>query len=300
MPTCTKVALADYVSQSQAQATLSTSILQYQEVTATQFWVVNYDSPANCILALIATDGTNTIPSIGQSHPDDSSLYVNKVQAKPNGDTAQSFLVEVDYSDQVQQNPLEVPAAIAWDFDEATQPYFLDNDPSGPKPCVNSAGEPFETLLEREAGKIKCTIVKNQASYNPTQAVTYSEAVNSDSFSLDGVTISEGQAKMKAITGGAKTTVNIGGTDVTYRPVTYTIHFREDWNDVIEDRGYHESDGSGKLKEINKGTPPIKPDKPWPLDGSGGAKPNATDTPETITFYPYSTQPFSTFSSYWS
>jgi hypothetical protein len=107
------------------------------------------------------------------------------------------------------------------------------------------------------------------------------------------VTISTGQAKLKAYTAGPVQTEN----GVAYREVQFVMEFRASWDHTIDDRGFNEKDpaASGKLKEVVKGTPPVKPDKPWPLDGSGAAKAAATDAPAILTFRPYARLSFAGF-----
>ncbi len=210
--------------------------------------------------------------------------------------------MQVDYSDQLttDPNPLNLPPKITWDFSEATEPYFLDKS-STPKPCVTSAGELFQNFLQRETGHISCTYTVNKSSYTPQTGITYLHVVNSDAFTIDGIGITAGQAKLSGIPAAPWVTVNIlvAGvpTSVRYREVTFKLKFKANWLDVVQDRGLCEidPDHTGKLRQILKGTPPLPVDKPWPLDGSGAAKANATDTPATISLHPYATMAFASF-----
>jgi hypothetical protein len=82
---------------------------------------------------------------------------------------------------------------------------------------------------------------------------------------------------------------NYGGTATAQIP---------GWYDVIDDRGLNQLvtvSGNKVLQPITKGGTPAKPDRPWPLNGSGAAKPNATDTPYSLIFQPYNQQAFTGF-----
>ena len=111
MPTCLKVQAADYLPSNQSKRSAT-------ERAATRYYVVEYDSAANCVLAETATDGTVAVPVLGQVHPSDSGRWVVSVNPKPNGETSKSFLVQVEYSDQYQyaDNPFHKPDEITWDF----------------------------------------------------------------------------------------------------------------------------------------------------------------------------------------
>ena len=289
------------------QGMLNRSVRGVGESTATRYYTATSDTATTTWAAEAASDGTTTIPVTGELLPGDAlGRQCKTVEARAENDSFNKvFTIQCDYSNALQTSPLDQPARISWDFDDATQKYFFDNDPSPPsggpgKPVVNSAGESFEDLLERETGSIRATVKKYIAAnaYDAGQAVAFKDSVCSDSFTIDNVNISAGQGKMKALTAGEVQTMMVNGVQVQYRERTMTLQFRNSWKDLVDDRGFNEADtnNSGKLKEIVKGTPPTKTDKPWPLDGNGGAKPNVTDTPAQLTFYPYTPRSFSGFS----
>jgi len=145
-------------------------------------------------------------------------------------------------------------------------------------------------------GEITVTITKNIApgDWDPITAATFlypATAVNNASMTIDGVSVTTGQARIT----GIKCTSTKTRAGVSYRTRTITIKARSSWDHVVEDRGFNEldPDNSGKVRQITKGTPPVKVDKPWPLDGSGAAKANSTDAPATLTFKPYPAKDFS-------
>ena len=82
------------------------------------------------------------------------------------------------------------------------------------------------------------------------------------------------------------------GTVVTYYAKTFVFKARKHgWKDKPLDVGYNELVGdknlnTQKLRQIvDSSGLPLK--KPWPLNGSGAKKPNATDSPAVLEFLPY-------------
>jgi hypothetical protein len=265
-----------------------------EERTALRVFQAISDTPTTTVAAETASDGVTTIPVKYATHPNDATRKVRSKNATPDEESNRTvFYVEVNYSSKGKEkveNPLDRPAEFDWSFDDGTETYFLDRGENGdgvdPFPTVNSAGERFEELLERETGSITCTITKNIAhnAYSPTNALFMKDALNDSSITVDGVVVGAYQAKCKGWTCGAVQEEN--GTQ--FRVSKVVLQFRRTWDHVVEDRGFNEKDGStGKLKEIVKGTPPTKVDQPWPLDAAGAAKPNADDPADTLTFYPY-------------
>jgi len=283
-------------TQVSEQGQLATSETNADEKTALRVFFCKSSTPTTTVAAERASYGGTTIPVKGEGHPDDAGRKVKTITAKSDEEgNREIFFVEVQYSDKqtVVDNPVDKPATYEWDSDDATEPYFIDRSDT-PKSVCNSAGERFAEFRERETGSHLCIVTKNvvYSSYDPTIGITFKDAVNSGGFTVDGQSVSAGQCKCKKVAAGPKQTASYttggGGTaTVVYREVKAYLQFRQDgWDDVVEDRGFNELN-SGKLKEISKGTPPTKPEFGWPLNGSGGAKANVTDTPSTITFKPY-------------
>ncbi len=267
---------------------------------AKRTFIVQYDAstpPASYAAIETADDGDTAIPAIGASLTGDTLRKAASISVKPRDQTGLLFDVEVEYTtgtvEAPAESPLDEPAVFEWDFSASSQPYFWDESDT-PKPTLSSAGEPFENLLEREVGEIVVTITKNiePAAWNPITAASFmypATAVNSGSMTVDGVSVSAGQARFAGVRCSGIQTAN----GIQYRTLSVTLKLRSSWDHVIDDRGFHELDGEGGLKEIVKGTPPVKVDKPWPLDGSGAAKANVDDEPAKLTFKPYPAKDFS-------
>lgn len=287
-----KVGEQSHLSQSEAGA---------DESTAVRVFVCVSDSPTDSVAAETADDGTTAIPETAAVHPADPTRRVKSVQVQADEEAPRTvFTVRVNYSSKVEEqkkeeDPTDRPDEITWDFEDKAQPYFKDETTPTPKNVVNSAGEPFEEFLERDAGSLTATVRRNVAPgyYDPATAIAYKDVVNQGGFRLDGKQIADGQAKLKAYTAGATKTEN----GFTYREVQWVLQFRESWDDKIEDRGFNEKDpdNPGHVKAIVTNIPPTKPDKPWPLDGSGAAKLFSDDAPEVLTFKPYKKKSFAKF-----
>ncbi|MEM1012518.1 MAG: hypothetical protein AAGI46_09900 [Planctomycetota bacterium] len=250
-------------------------------LTARRVLVVKSDDGSEVTSA--AAIGATGIPSIGAAHPDLPQLSVDSITAnRADGPTLR--LVDIAYTTldyATPDNPLEWDDVITWSFQETTESYFLDkSDP--PKPAVNSAGQRFAELPIREATNIIATIRRNVASFDFDQALQYRDAINSDTFTVDGVLITERQAKLQIT--GVSEVKNLNGT--SYREITIQLKFRDDWRDNIADRGTEQLNDSTRIP-IFAGDAAVPVVDDWPLDGSGVAKPNSTDVPATLEFKAY-------------
>jgi hypothetical protein len=296
---------------------------------AEEYFVIESDVDTDSTQVWGTTDPVSNVssPVRGVAHPTLDYLICVQTQYMPvDQNTRRVFQCRANYSDDFDTNPLNDPPDIQWNFSEDGQkPYFLDctagngssgsgsntSQPStattGPKRVTNSAGELFEDYLTRAGGTATATFSVNvlpaaaQAMAPTIVAYAYPvTAISSDAITFDGENVAAGQTRLKGgtISGIQKQRVN--GEWVYWRTIQYAVAFKSNWDDVVDDRGFNatwaaNSDGSTLLKEIIKGAPPVKPDRPWPLDGMGNAKPNATDAPAQLTFKPYPQLPFSVF-----
>lgn len=283
------------------QSHLSTVEVTISGKTANETYVVLYDGMVSARTAASAAG----LPSIGSTHPDDSSLRVTARSAKlASEDTRTIFQVAVTYTtNTVLENPLTVPANITWDFADSEKIALFEDCSDTPKLIINTAGEPFENFLEQDTGSLTVTITKNIAAngYNPATWLPFMQpkAVNSDPITIDGHTIAAGKAKFASVSCGSVQESN----GMSYRVLTIKIDLRNSWDTEIESRGFNESDGGTpkKLKEISKGIPAgSKPDFPWPLDEEGAAMPNADDPPAKLTFKTQPAVAYSAITSYFA
>lgn len=162
---------------------------------------------------------------------------------------------------------------------------------------MNSAGDPFETFLERETGELTITITVNEPSFNLVTMDGFKHTTNQDAVTIDGTTYAAKVLKLSPPTATKVTEVvqGEGGTSekMNYYKVQYTLRARtETWNDKVLDMGINElikddakPTDPGKLRPIvDSVNSPIK--KPWPLL-KGKKKASPTDDPDELVFVPY-------------
>ncbi len=264
-------------------------------------------------LAVAGTEVTGyTLPKIGTAYPGNAASKCIAVSCRPVSDATKKHWVYVaEYSDKVAicENPLDDPAQTEWSTETFQTVVYQDIDGNG---IVNSAGDPFDPPAEKDDSRWSSVTRKNVAASVPDWIFAYQDGVNSDSFTIDGSTITAGWAKVSAI--------HLSGTqernDVSYRVLTATIHYRgegegigsgsgsygsgsgddeiEPWHLSILDAGFREvyqgtgsasgssasscDDNLVNIKDCNN----EEPTAPVPLDGAGSAL--DSPTPETSVF----------------
>jgi hypothetical protein len=109
------------------------------------------------------------------------------------------------------------------------------------------------------------TISKNLAVV-PAWILTYQDAVNSDAFNVDGITVAAGLAKVQAVTVGEVQRRN----GIAFRVVTLVIHLQKDgWVVKSQDIGFRELGYGGGRQNILNDVDDERPSAPVPLDGAG-------------------------------
>jgi len=119
-----------------------------------------------------------------------------------------------------QTSPISQPATAAWSFSSAE--VEIDEDING-NPLVNPNGEPFDPPITRRQNDPVLTIGRNERVFDYRRAIQYMAnggATNSGSF----FGAAKGQARIENITSSGRQIEN----GISYEPVTYEIHFRND------------------------------------------------------------------------
>ena len=148
--------------------------------------------------ARFASDGSTSVPRVGEAHPDDWSLHCNNVTSRAIDDTAVVFDVFCDYAGEftwqgdesdTQTSPLEMPAVMRWGSVSAYRPMFIDKTPtpdddppgSGPWHITSSADEPYDPPVEVPVSHLTLSITKNvtYASLSAVDLMEYIDTVNS-------------------------------------------------------------------------------------------------------------------------
>ena len=232
--------------------------------------------------------GSNaSLPIIGNTHPEDANAFCVSLQVENTAPWA-GWTVTANYSDErtIDDTPTDDAASISWGSEQFQKPAVFD---LAGKLIVNSAGDPFDPPAMMDDSRRVVTVEKNLAVV-PTWILDYQDAVNNDSFTVDGVTIGIGKAKMQNVTVSPRQRRN--GT--IFRTVTFTIHLQRDgWLLDILDAGFREKVSGGRRNIKNNGDGEA-PTAPVPLDGNG--QPIDDPTPTNCVFLQFSvykTRPFS-------
>lgn len=236
-----------------------------------------------------ASDGSNTIPTIGAAWSSGDPAKVKGRNATKGEQDQHTYEVTVSYSSEsgsveTIENPLARPTDYSYEDESVTEPYFRDTDDA---PVVNSAGDDFQDLPERERVVGNITITRNVATFNDATAQGYRDKINNADKTINGVTYLARVLRIRSWTATGPHEEN----DVTFWTETIKIGKRVDtWDDFFEDRGLNELEG-GQPKPITDADGQAI-QLPYPLDGSGAKKANATDAPAIITRKPYAAVTF--------
>lgn len=235
------------------------------------------------------TVGSNgSLPVIGNTHPSDANAYCGELDVQCVRGW-RIWDVTATYSTErvLSSTPTSDPTYITWDTEQFQKPATQDKDGKG---VVNSAGDPFIPPAQMDDSRRVVTVQKNLANV-PTWILSYQDAVNSDTFTIDGRSIAIGEAKMQRVSVGPPEIRN----GVTFRQVTFVIALQRDgWAMKILDQGHNEKDPSsptGRKLIYLKGQ---IPSGPVLLDGAGKAQTDPkTANAVFLTYNVYKQQPFS-------
>jgi hypothetical protein len=226
------------------------------------------------------------LPVIGSQYPDDSGAWCVSLEVSQFSGRF-GWIVTANYSSEreLAQDPTNDPAEISWSSEQFQRPAVFDNSGNA---IVNSAGDPFDPPNMMDDSRRVVTIQKNLATV-PSWILTYQDAVNSDTFSVDGISIAAGLAKIQSVTVGPVQKRN--GT--SFRTVTIVMHLQKDgWLLRPLDAGFRER-VSGELQNIRNSGDDELPAAPVPLNGSGSALANPSFTNNIfLQFSVYETKAF--------
>lgn len=240
------------------------------------------------------TDGTYEVgshpdlPIVGSVHHTDTGAWCTAVKPKCVSGYVHFHVVCTFSSErELAEDPTDEPALTEWDGEQFQRPLVIDED--GNIVC-NSAGDPFDPPEMIDDSRLISVTTKNLATV-PTWIINYSNAVNSDAFTLDGFSVAIGQAKMQT----PKVSKPMSRNGTTYREVQFTIHYRKDgWLSNIIDAGFREIGYGGERQQIKNAGDDEFPSAPVPLDGNGTslADPSPLNNVK-LTFRGYRRLPFS-------
>lgn len=249
-----------------------------------------FDSQA-VVLAAVQQEGLQ----VGSGFPDDPGSWCRDITAEPKAG-ATAWVVTANYSSagsEISSNPLQDAAKITWTTEQFQIPAIIDKDGNG---IINSAGDPFDPPNMRDFSRRIAVVVKNLSS-PPSWLLSYQDAVNSDTFQIDGVSITADKAKCQR--------VDISDirerSGIQYREVTTEIHFSLDgWKLRPLDQGFRtlgdiiSEDIKERLNIVNDGDDE-RPTQPVLLDGAGGQL--NSQRPEDAVFLEFDVYPRLPFSA---
>jgi hypothetical protein len=229
------------------------------------------------------------LPLIGSVHPDDSGAWCTDLEVQ-NTNPWKGWTVTAQYSTEreLSTTPTNDPAIITWSSEQFQRVAAFDKNGNA---IVNSAGDPFDPPNMMDDSRRVVSVTKNLSAV-PSWILTYQDAVNSDSFTVDGITIGVGLAKMQSVTVGEEQSRN--GT--AFRTVNFIMHLQKSgWLLEPLDAGFREIDytSSSLINILNPGDGE-RPSAPVPLDGAGRAlaEPSTTNC-VFLSFSVYETKAFS-------
>jgi hypothetical protein len=200
-----------------------------------------------------------------------------------------AWRIDAEYSSEyeVTEDPTAEPARITVSTEQFQKPAVVDK--AGNK-INNSAGDPFDPPLMIDDSRRVISVSKNLATH-PSWILSYQDTVNSDSFTVQGITYTAGKGKLQRVSISNELSRN--GT--TYFVVQFEIHLQKNgWLLQPLDAGFRERDYSGDLINILNPGDSEEPSAPVPLDGSGSALDNPSFANNvTLSFDVYETAVFS-------
>ena len=247
------------------------------------------------VLSNDKTDGpfevgsTSGLPLIGSPHPEDANAFCIELTVE-NTEPYAGWTVTANYSDErvIDDNPTDDAAEINWGSEQFQKVAVVDRDGNL---IVNSAGDLFDPPAMIDDSRRVVTVSKNLATV-PSWILDYQDAINSDTFTIDGISIGVGKAKMQAVTVGPKQRRN----STVFRTVNFTIHLQRDgWVLDILDAGFNRIPTGDTSNRVPITLDGVLPSAPYPLNGAGAPLKNPSPTNCVFrSFNVYKTRTFST------
>lgn len=226
------------------------------------------------------------LPTIGTAHPSDALAWCVSLDVQ-NSNPWKGWTVTAEYSSEFELSttPTSDPAIISWNTEQFQKPAIWDLNGDA---IVNSAGDLFDPPNMMDDSRRIVTIQKNLAAV-PSWILDYQDAVNSDSFSVDGFSIGVGKAKMQSVAVAPKESRN----SISFYPVTFTICLQRDgWKLEPLDCGFRYKSGNQRIVAVSDDA--TSPSTPVLLNGSGGVLANPTTANAVfLSFDIYKTRAFS-------
>ena len=227
-----------------------------------------------------------SLPSIGSVYPDDSSAWCRSLSVT-HSNPWKGWTVTAEYSSEqeLKENPTDDPAKITVSTEQYQKVAETTVDGYS---IVNSAGDIFDPPHMMDDSRRVITVSKNMLTA-PLWLLEYADVVNSDAFTVLGVTYAIGVAKVQRI--------SISGTQVrgayNFLSVQIDIHLRRDgWLLEPLDVGFRYLSGAYRKAIVSDDGTAIT--TPVMLNGSGLVLSNPTSASAVYgSFEIYKTDTFS-------
>jgi hypothetical protein len=243
--------------------------------------------------AIVVSNGVESAYGIwpGSPYPTDFGAWCTKLNARPEGKSKLVWLATASYTSewQPQQNPLSDPAIIEWSATPYQRPYTFDKNGHA---LLNSAGDTYYQPIMGDDSRWEVRVQKNLGLV-PQYLLGYKDAINSDSFQIDGVSVSQYQAKVSAINIGKVQTRN----NISFRVLSYTMQLDTTsvgangqptgWVKQVVDEGMNQILGGVLCPCCDDSWAPVR--VPVLLNGSGVQLSNPT--PSSVKFNSYHIYP---------
>ncbi len=207
---------------------------------------------------------SGSCPQVGNFYPDDTGAWCRRVQARNESYSKRVWIVTANYSSEfeIEDNPLADPAEIEWTTEQYQKMYERDKDNAL---ICNSAGDPFKPAIEGDDARWAVTVRKNVQAV-PTTILEYRNAVNSNAFTISGVSVAARCAKLSGIRVGPTQERN----NVAFVVFSYTMHLNGDtWDKVTLDAGFRMKIAGTNIRMNIIGHDGQRVSSPVTLDGAG-------------------------------
>jgi len=254
-----------------------------------RFQVVTDDAKDAGDLITLATGVPRVQDPYITANVQNTKARCRKVRARcPDRDNPFNWELDCEYTtrafqpESANENPLARPAVIEWDGEEFQRP-FRENKDLDDKPFLNTAGDPFDPPVEQDQERPIVRITRNQASFEPSFARLYANAVNEDTwFGYEPFSVKCKPIRARSTREG----------QLDYWIVTYEFHLTEEgelWIPTkVLNAGFHQL-VNGQRKEILIGA--SRPSSPVPLNEQGGVN-SPLLAPVNLKFRLYRKLPF--------
>lgn len=150
------------------------------EFTATRSYLVNCNSSSDDEVTVIEYIVAH-IAAIGSVHPSYDYAWCKSISAQQASDDGLTWTVQLDYGqfaeDEREENPLQQPAQIDYDFQVEQIP--IDYDQNNER-IQNSCGDPPAQAIEVPAYRLVINVSRNEATFNAGLIGAYAGSVNAD------------------------------------------------------------------------------------------------------------------------